>query len=92
MKGISLRIIADVILFSLVFYGPWWLFLFVAFILTFIFSEYYEAIMGGVVTDALYGLPYERLVFHNFLFLTITLGFFVFAYFAKKRLYFYSDL
>ena len=49
------RIIADVLLFFIVLFCPWWFSLAVIFVCVIYFQNYFEAFFLGLFMDALYG-------------------------------------
>lgn len=51
------RILANVILLSLIMLSPWWVYLTVALIFLFYFEYYFEVVLFGIFIDALYGTP-----------------------------------
>lgn len=91
MKNNLLRIIGGIVLFIMVFYGPWWLFLFSALAFLFLFDNYYEAIVASVFFDALNGVISPRFSIKNFLFLISISCAFVLIIYIKRHLSFYSD-
>lgn len=51
------RIIFNLVLLVAVFYSPWWLVAILGFIGVFLFAQYYEVIVVGLIMDLLYGAP-----------------------------------
>ena len=50
------RIIADIILLLSVFWAPWWLFtLILVVVFIFLFPNFWESIIIGIVMDSIYG-------------------------------------
>lgn len=82
----GLRIFLDVLLFVSVFLLPWYVTLFIAIILLFLFRAY-EIIIAGFIMDALYG---TRLYDVEFLFTLGFLALYFISQFMKKNLLLYS--
>ncbi|HEY4490058.1 MAG TPA: hypothetical protein VJC12_02275 [Candidatus Paceibacterota bacterium] len=75
------RIFIDILLFVSVFIAPWWFTVILGFILVFLFENFYEVLIIGLIIDSLYGA-------HS---LTWTIAFsllFLFSLFVKKHLKF----
>lgn len=80
----SFRILAAlVILLSLVF-GPWWLPVTLSIVAVFLFINYYEMVLWGVMMDALYGLPIEQFDGYRYVFTTASVILFLAVFFVRK--------
>ncbi|MFC1720851.1 hypothetical protein ACFL0K_01210 [Patescibacteria group bacterium] len=85
-NGILKRIIADLILLLSVLFMPWWLTVILAFVLVFYFKSYYEFIIAGVLTDALYGVPQDWLFDLTLMYTSFSIVIFIFIQWLKTRL------
>jgi len=56
------RIISDILLIICSFVLPWWFVLFAVLILSFVFDNFYEAMVFGIILDSLYGSSF---IFEN---------------------------
>ncbi len=81
------RLVVDIILFLGTFVAPLWLLILLAILCLFVFENFYEIIIIGIIIDSLYGLPTEFLPIPIIYTLSTSLLFIARA-FLKKHLKF----
>jgi hypothetical protein len=84
---LTARIFFNIILFLSVFFLPWWISILLGLIFVFIFSEYYEIIVLGLLLDSLYS---ETGSFKSALFTLAAVVVFIVAFEIRKRMRIYS--
>lgn len=85
------RLIAALLMIGLVAWGYWWLILIAACIFLFVYRSYYEIILWGIIFDAVYAAPPEKLFDYRAHIATLlAIALFFLTIFLKKRLAFYS--
>ncbi|MES2087494.1 MAG: hypothetical protein V4467_00720 [Patescibacteria group bacterium] len=84
-----LRILMDIILLAAVFALPVWLVFLVAIICLFIFDNFYECIILGVIVDVLYGVP-TRFLPTPVLYSVSMSAIFILKAFLRRHLKFYG--
>ncbi len=60
MNLLTLRVVADILLFQSVLFFPWWVGASLALVFFFFFSNYAEMLFAAFLTDLLYATPTER--------------------------------
>ena len=55
------RIICDILLFAVIFWGPWWAAVIMGLAGVIIFKNYWEAALGAIFMDSIYYIPSGRL-------------------------------
>ncbi|MSU55363.1 MAG: hypothetical protein EXS46_02365 [Candidatus Taylorbacteria bacterium] len=73
------RAVADILILLSVFIFPWWVTFIVATICLFIFKNFYEIFVFGILIDILYGIPIRRLPIPVFYTLLATIEYIVVA-------------
>lgn len=89
--GISTRIIADFVIFFLIFIAPWWLTLFLVCVGVFFFEHFFESILFALLMDGFHGQEGMTFFKINALFTIIVSVVFIVSIFLKTRLKFYTD-
>ena len=56
-KKVIKRVIADVVLFSAIFFAPWYWTAGLAVLFIILFPRYWEAVLAGFLLDAMYSVP-----------------------------------
>jgi hypothetical protein len=74
------RVILSFILLFLVFFLPWWANVILIIALAFYFKNYYEAVILGLIMDAIYG---SFVVFDSFIYM-FTISFLIMIYVVNK--------
>lgn len=59
------RILSTIVLFTCVFWGPWYLTLILAIMFLIVFKNYWEVVIAGIVLDVISYVPSEH-VWKNF--------------------------
>ncbi len=86
---IKYRIIADVLIFSLIFVGPWWLSIVLISAGIFLFRHFYESLALAIFLDGLYSVPGVTFFGTGAFFTIIIVAIFLLSIFLKTRLKFY---
>lgn len=84
-----LRIFATIILISLITFLPWYVMLPLILVMTFLFSKYYEAILLGLILDAVYGTFFVISQF-PYLFTIITILILILIIYLRDRVLIYN--
>lgn len=81
-----MRIILDILLAASIFFAPIWVTLILAVTAFFLFNNFYELIIAGLLVDLMYGAPEAR--YGGFLFVTFisSIVLFFILTITKKRL------
>lgn len=82
IKHPAFRIISAIIMIASIILGYWWLTWSLSVIFLFIFENYYEIIVWGIIYDAVYGISYS--------FTIVCLIAFVSAHYLRKYLIAYT--
>lgn len=83
------RVIADILLFFLIFVGPWWLLIVLISAGIFLFRNYYESLGLAIFLDGLYSVPNVTFFGSGAFFTIIIAAIFLLSTFLKTRLKFY---
>ncbi len=84
------RISIDLILLFLAFTLPWWWSIFFAFIMTFLFADYFEIIFYGLCIDMISASSVHYLGGFQFFFSLATLLLFLLSSSLRKKFFLYS--
>jgi hypothetical protein len=79
------RIICDVLLLAIIFWGAWWQAALLAIIFVIVFKSYWEAVVAAVIMDSLYYIPTGKL-WGNFGIFTVCFFLFILATEKIKKL------
>jgi len=86
----TFRIIAGVAMSGCIVWGYWWLTWVLAISLLFIFYDYYEIILWGIIYDAIYGLPLSQFYNMPYIFSISSIVLFTLAFFLRRNLIAYK--
>lgn len=84
------RVIFDIILFLSLFVLPWWISLFLVIIGIFIFDNFYEFIVSGIIFFSLYRAGNERLISSPIIFSLSLIIFYIVIQYIKSNIIFYK--
>jgi hypothetical protein len=76
---------------AVIVWGYWWLTVALAILLLFIFPNYYEILLWGVIYDALYGLPLHEYWGIAYIFSIGSIVLFLLSLFLRKMLSAYES-
>ncbi len=85
------RGIFDVIFFMSLFIFPWWLGVLLAFIGIFIFKDFYEFIISGIIIYSLYIIPGNNLITSLISFFTITVVLYISIQILRRKIILYNN-
>ena len=85
------RIITTIFLFFAVFFLPWWLTAFFACVAFFVFTDFYEVLFLGLLSDLLYGAPVTFLYGFSFVATVSALVMCISGGFLKTRMRIYEN-
>jgi len=88
---IKYRIIADILIFTLIFVGPWWLSIVLISAGIFLFRHFYESLALAIFLDGLHSVPGVTFFGTGALFTIIIAAVFLASIFLKTQLKFYSN-
>jgi hypothetical protein len=86
------RLILDIFILLALFIVPWWLAVALIFAGLSIFHNYYEILIFGLVTDALYGVPLADFNGFTFVYTLSAFVLFIIAMYLKRIIKFYSRI
>ncbi|OHA20195.1 MAG: hypothetical protein A2849_04065 [Candidatus Taylorbacteria bacterium RIFCSPHIGHO2_01_FULL_51_15] len=81
-----MRIIVDLLLVLSALFLPWWLTIFCACVLFFVFERFYELFLVALFMDLLYGVPTEMFAGSEFILSILGVCLYFLLAFAKKRM------
>lgn len=84
------RVFFDILLFLAILFLPWWASLFMAVLGLFIFKNFYEYLVCGVIIFELYSPMSNRVISSPFYFALILTASFALIESAKKNIIFYK--
>jgi hypothetical protein len=86
MQSGALRIYCGIAVALAIVLAPWWLTWILAIAFLFIFPNYYEILLWGILYDSLYGLPLAQFGGSRYVFSIAGITLFVLVFFLKKYL------
>jgi hypothetical protein len=84
------RVIFDIVLFLSLFIFPWWISVFLVIVGIFLFDNFYEFIVSGVIFFSLYRAPGDRLISSPIVFALGLVLVFVIIQYIKSNIIFYK--
>ncbi|MEI6660205.1 MAG: hypothetical protein WCK91_02160 [bacterium] len=85
------RVIFDIVLFVCLFIAPWWITAVIAIAGIFVFTQFYEYIIAGIMMFALFHTPGgSNLIASPFWFCTIIASIYVLAQLARRYIILYK--
>ncbi len=85
------RLIFDIILVSTIFFLPWWVSVMLGVIAAFIFHDFYELVVVGVIIDSLYNASIPRFYHFQFVVSVSLVVIFILIQYIKPKLRFYTQ-
>jgi len=84
------RVIFDTLLFISLFVLPWWINIFFVLIGIFLFNNFYEFIISGVIFFSLYAAPSNRMISSPIIFSLGIVGLYIIIQYVKSNIIFYK--
>ncbi len=84
------RVIFDLAIFILLFIAPWWISLVLLFIGIFIFSDYYEFIVGLLIIYSVYSIPGNEIFHSPIFFSAVTIVIYALIQLLKNNIILYK--
>lgn len=84
------RVIFDVAIFILLFIAPWWIGLILLLLGIFIFSDYYEFIIGLLIIFSVYSIPGNEIFHSPVFFSAVTIVIYVLIQLLKNNIILYK--
>lgn len=84
------RILADLAICIALLVFPWWVGFVLACIAFFLFEDFYEVILFGLIIDSLYQISIARYFHFELFFTAFAIVLFIAGFYIKKKLKFYS--
>ncbi len=85
------RGIFDVIFFIFLFIFPWWINVILAFIGIFIFKDFYEFIISGIIIYSLYIIPGNNLITSLISFFAIIIVLYISIQILRRKIILYNN-
>ena len=84
------RVIFDVAIFILLYIAPWWIGLILLLLGIFIFSDYYEFIIGLLIIFSVYSIPGNEIFHSPVFFSAVTIVIYVLIQLLKNNIILYK--